>query len=74
MKYILIWAVAASTINGSGIVRSIEQQRFETQEECVTFGKTHMARMADWSRGYLGLDWHARILVVFRCEPEEKPA
>ena len=69
MKYLLIWTIAAMTANGPAVIQSKERGGFPDQAKCEEFAKAHTARMADYTRGLLHLDWDGRVSITHRCIP-----
>ena len=70
----LIWFVAFVHIQaGPQVVRIGETTIFADQAKCEMFGADMKARLADYARGALHLDWPDKIAVQFKCEPSGDP-
>jgi hypothetical protein len=67
----LIWAVAIMANPPQAIPYP---EKFESKEQCETYGEEHRSRMEDWVRGNIRAPFEIPVRAVFQCAAEERPA
>jgi hypothetical protein len=70
----LTWWIVAHLPSGVRLLRSPEEFLFPDLPACEAFADAHLARVEDWTRGYLRAPWELPVTVGFECKAEEKPA
>ena len=70
----IIFAVAFLSQSGAQYGHVAEPTKFQTNEECMTFGREMTPRVADWVRGRIEAEWDVPVSVHFACEVDGNPA
>jgi len=65
----LIWVLMIVMPNGQPVSGKItDETKFHEKVACEEFGRSHVVRMQDWTRGNLNLPWGAPVKSEYHCE------